>query len=76
MKNLPAHLAKPHIASTFAAVQCLILLGDELDKIHVPELLSWVHSLMNPENGSFQGAADASEPVTKRQIKKTSLSTF
>ena len=76
MKNLPPHLAKPHIASTFAAVQCLILLGDELDKIHVPELLSWVHSLMNPEDGSFQGAADASEPVTKRQIKKTSLWTF
>jgi len=66
MKNLPAHLAKPHIASTFAAVQCLILLGDELDKIHVPELLSWVHSLMNPEDGSFQGAADASEPTDLR----------
>ena len=66
MKDLPSHLAKPHIASTFAAVQCLILLGDELERIHIPELLSWVKSLMNAD-GSFQGAADASEPTDLRE---------
>lgn len=65
MKHLPHSLAKPHIASTFAAIQCLIVLGDDLEKVKVPELLSWLRSLMNLD-GSFQGASDASEPTDLR----------
>ena len=48
-RNLSGTVSQAHIASTFSAVHCLIILGDDLSRINVKMLLSWVGSNQNFE---------------------------
>lgn len=65
MSNLPHDVAQTHIASTFSALQSLLMLGDDLLRVHVDPLLSWLCQLQTPR-GSFCGAANNTEQADMR----------
>ena len=45
MSNLPPDVAQPHIASTFSALQSLLMLHDDLSRVKIDPLLSWLCQL-------------------------------
>ena len=51
-RNLSGTTSQAHIASTFSAVHCLIILGDDLSRINVKMLLSWVGSNQGTETNT------------------------
>merc|ERR1712130_20789 len=65
MAKLPPDVAQTHIASTFSALQSLLILGDDLSRVKVNPLLSWLCELQTAE-GSFCGAADNVEQADMR----------
>jgi geranylgeranyl transferase type-1 subunit beta len=40
-RHLSRTISQAHVAATFSAVQCLLILGDDLRRINVSSLLSW-----------------------------------
>lgn len=65
MSNLPPDVAQPHIASTFSALQSLLMLHDDLSRVKVDPLLSWLCQLQTNQ-GSFCGAANNTEQADMR----------
>jgi len=65
MKDLNKNLAQAHIASTFAALQVLLILGDDLSRVDVGRLMLWVSDLQT-SSGSFLGAGDFQEGADTR----------
>ena len=62
-KKLPKQLQfinvifQAHIASTFAALQVLLMLGDDLSRVDSGRLMLWVSGLQT-SSGSFLGAGE------------------
>jgi len=49
-----------HIAMTYTALACLLILGDDLSRVNRPAVLAGVKKLQLP-NGSFSSTAEGSE---------------
>jgi len=64
-KSLSGTISQAHIASTFSAVHCLIILGDDLSRINVKMLLSWLKLLQN-DDGSISGVINKIESADMR----------
>lgn len=57
-KSLSHRIQQTHIASTFSAVHCLLLLGDDLSRVNVPKLLSWKGLKTTLDNFVLPGKPD------------------